>query len=134
MSLSICITLMIQHCNKKGKRPPGEIFTQRPDPAPGGRPGAGPGSEIQVIWRERHRGFPPLLHFVCSPTPVQWEGPGASPVPAGAGGRWVIAAVIVLLSQHRRSDDGAAAAAPLGVVQRVHLVFEPIDVVEVRLP
>lgn len=32
------------------------------------------------------------------------------------------------------SQDGAATAAPLGVVQRVHLVFKPIDVVEVRLP
>lgn len=32
------------------------------------------------------------------------------------------------------SQDGAATAAPLGVVQRVHLVFKPVDVVEVRLP
>lgn len=46
----------------------------------------------------------------------------------------MIAAVIVLFSQHRVSDDGAATAAPLGVVQRIHLVFKPIDVVEVRLP
>lgn len=62
------------------------------------------------------------------------KGPGASRVPAGAGVRWAIAAVTARFSLRRVSDDGAAAAAPLGVVQRIHLVFEPIDVVEVRLP
>lgn len=79
ISLSICITLIIQHCNKKGKHSRGEIFTQRPDPAPSGRPGAGPDSEIQVVWREGHHGFLPLLHFLCSPLLqtqaylVRWE-------------------------------------------------------------
>ena len=141
MSLSICITSMIQHCNKKGKHPRGEIFTQRPDPAPSGRPGAGPGSEIQVVWREGRHGVLPLLHFVCSPLlrtpaqPVRWERSWSIPESRQAQGlRWAIAAAVVLFSQRRLSEDGAAAAAPLGVVQCVHLVFQPIDVVEVRLP
>lgn len=59
------------------------------------------------------------------------EHPG---VPAGAGASLGDGCPNCALLQHRRSDDGAAAAAPPGVVQRIHLVLEPIDVVEVRLP
>lgn len=141
MPLSVCATVRIQHCNKKGKHPWGETFTHRSHPTPSRKPGAGPGSAVQAVWREGCHGFLPLPHFVRSPLwqtqaqAVRWEQSWSIPrFPQAWGLCWVMAALIVFFSSHRRSDDGAGAAAPPRVVQRIHLVLEPIDVVEVRLP